>query len=948
MVEPAVRGYALRMLLGRSVELGRISHFLRGVGLGRSGALLLVGEPGVGKTALLDAAALTEPRGLRVVRFTGVEMESELPFAGLSVLLDPFLGHLDSLPAPQAAALKGALGLGPPLPPGDRFTVSAAALSLLAEAAERSRLALVVDDAHWLDQASLDALVFVARRIAAEGIGILMTARLEPPVAVDRAAGIEVIRVEGLPPEDAAALVHDLADGPVAPDVVECLVEGTGGNPLALTEAIAALDAHQLAGRTVLPDPLPVGPGIVRALALRIQALSPETRQALLFAAAEPAHPALVRDLLDAQHLNEALERAERAGIISLGEGGVTFCHPLMRSCTYAVASPTERRAAHRSLAEAALAHRGSATDISAFHLAAAAEGPDEPAAAALVAAARRAAGRMGYAEAATIMQRAARLTPDAAAQTLRFFEAGTFALMGGRTDLAQECLALTISADDPRLAAAARIARAHLEMWTGRALTARELMVAEVDRLGPAGGPEAAIWLTDAALASAMAGELGRGLDLARKAEAVLGDASGPLAVCVATVRTNFAIITGEEGASARLGRRPDPLEALASDDSLMWHRVAWAIQTSTWADRPADALALAESLIGMGRARSAPSLLPFPLAARAEARVATGDWNGAYASGTAALELALETGHHSTAAFARCTLARVDAARGREQECRELIAAVFESLSRHEARAVVSYAHAALGLLDLGASRLDAALAELLQTHDAALAEGLACHGAIPYLPDLIEAAVRAERREIAQAALERLQLTVRPEYLRTMGAYERCTGLLETDHDAAVAHLRAAIDWEAKAGAPFERARSQLLLGERLRRIRRRTEAKEALLEAFGMFDALGAVPWAERAGDALGALGVRPRTTTAARSAELTPQELQVSRGVARGLSNREIAALLFLSVKTVEFHLHNAYGKLGVRSRTELTARLLAPTPPGAPPADSYADEHPTA
>jgi ATP/maltotriose-dependent transcriptional regulator MalT len=439
------------------------------------------------------------------------------------------------------------------------------------------------------------------------------------------------------------------------------------------------------------------------------------------------------------------------------------------------------------------------------------------------------------------------------------------------------------------------------------------------------------------------MAGELGRGLELARRAEAVLGDASGPLAVCIATVRTNFAIITGEVGAAARLDRRPDPLEALASADSLMWHRVAWAIQTSTWADRPAEAVALAESLIGMGRAHSTPSLLPFPLAARAEARVVIGDWDGAYSSGTSALELALETGHQSTAAFARCTLARIDAARGRDEQCRELIAAVIESLADHEARAIASYAHAVLGLLELGAGRLDAALTELQRTHDAALTQGLACHGAIPYLPDLIEAAIKAGRREVAAEALAHLKVAARPGYLRTAGAYERCSGLLADDHETAVTNFRAAIGWEAKAGVPFERARSQLLLGERLRRIRRRAEAKEALLQAYATFDTLGAVPWAARAGEGLGALGVRPRPNGAARSADLTPQELQVSRGAARGLSNREIAGLLFLSVKTVEFHLHNAYAKLGVRSRTELTARMLAPT---APDAVAPADEHP--
>ena len=546
----------------------------------------------------------------------------------------------------------------------------------------------------------------------------------------------------------------------------------------------------------------------------------------------------------------------------------------------------------------------------------------------------------MGYAEAADMLRRSARFTADPALRGPRLLEAGLIAMVAGRPEVARECLDQVIGEDQPpALVSAARVALARLQMMDGNGRLARDLLVGEAELLGPSDGPAAALMLADAAHASGMTGDAVRALELARLAEARLGEgAPHAEAVQVALIRVTCALLAGEPGAAELLERTPPPMEALSGGDPLAWPRVVVFVASLIWCDRFGDADALTESLIGTGRALSAPSMLPYPLASRANLRELTGDWEGAYVNAREAIELADEIGQHAVGAFARSVLAHLLAARGEEVECRALAAAALESVPSGDASAVIrSYVHALFGLLNLGLRRLDSALVALEAADEIARTAGVRSHGAFPYLPDLVETAVLAGRDDLAARGLARIEEQAPLGFARTLGAIERCRGLVAGDADEAIAHLRRAVDHEGAAGVPFERARSQLLLGERLQRARRRREAQEALAGALRTFEVLGASPWAERARTGLGTLGARPRARHSPATRDLTAQELQVARAAAEGLSNREIAAQLFLSVKTVEFHLRNAFAKLDVRSRTELAGRMLGgPTPEPGP------------
>src|SRR5262245_36660512 len=409
------------MVLGRAAERARIDALLAAAREGRSGGLVLRGEAGIGKSALLaDAAERAE--GATVLAARGVESEAELPFAGLAELLRPVVHLLDSLPGRQAEALRGALALGPPAA-GDRFAVAAATLGLLAAAAEEALpLLVLVDDAHWLDRSSLEALLFAPRRTEAEGIAFLLAARPgEPRTPSD----FEELTLGGLDRESAQRLLSAAAPA-LAPGVAERLVEGTGGNPIALSEVTGLLSAAQLAGEEPLPEPLPAADAADRAFRRTVEALAPAARTAALVAAAAGAAP--VAAVASASStLGGDLEAAEAAGLVAVADGIVDFAHPLARAAAYASAPAADRRAAHRALADAV------GGDRRAWHLAESLFGPDEEVALALEQAGAEAEGRAGYAAAAAAFERAAQASADPAAAAARLLRAGDAASRAGR-----------------------------------------------------------------------------------------------------------------------------------------------------------------------------------------------------------------------------------------------------------------------------------------------------------------------------------------------------------------------------------------------------------------------------------------------------------------------------------------------------------------------------------
>ena len=896
------------MLLGRDAERARLAELLAEAHAGASAALVIRGEPGIGKSALLDDA-VAAAGGMTVLRARGVESESELSFAGLADLLGPVTSELGSLPPPQRAALAGALALGPPVP-GDRFTLYAATLSLLAAVAERAPVLVAVDDAPWLDAPSREALVFVARRLQEEGVVLLLAARTGEPIG-----DLPELVLGGL---DAAAS-EALLGGNVAPQVAARLFDATGGNPLALLELSGLLSDAQRTGAEPIEEPVPVGAGIERAFSHRLGALPEPTRRTLAVAAASES--GAVDELAAAGLDLSALEPAEAAGLITVAEGRVTFRHSLLRSVAYRAVSAPEQRAAHRALAGALDGERR------AWHLAAAAVAPDEEVASRLAEAAGAARARGGPAAAMRAAERAARLTPDPAARAGRLLEAAGDSARVGHPDRAQELLAEALElAADPRLRADVQHLHALIEARSGAAAAAAELLGAEAERIEPVDPVRAAMMTMAAVQPLFEAGDTGTGLEVARRGQALCEraglppmPAGLPLAMALLLCNERPTARPMLDGAVAWLDEADDP----------------WALgpvlvfgigQAFMWMEDHERARRLIEGAIAQCRAWSAPGLMPYGLLCLAELEFRVGRWAESYAAGAEAVRLADETGQINDIGYSLAVLARVEAGLGREHECRSHLAGALEIVDLLGAEIVRGYVGASEGLLELGLGRSEQAVTAL-EAVATFLAERPAGDPAVlPWPPDLIEAYVRLGRRDDAEAVLTTFEDAARHAGSPwATAAAARCRGLLAAE-DAFEAPLRAALDHREM---PFETARTQLVLGERLRRAGRRVEARAELREALAAFERLGAQPWAERARSELRASGERVRRGSPTAAEQLTPQELQVALEVARGSTNREAAAALFLSPKTIEFHLRNIYRKLGIRSRTELVRRVLS-------------------
>jgi DNA-binding CsgD family transcriptional regulator len=893
------------MLLGRDAERARLAELLAEAHAGASAALVIRGDPGIGKSALLDDA-LAAADGMTVLRARGVESESELSFAGLADLLGPVTSELGSLPPPQRAALAGALALGPPVP-GDRFTLYAATLSLLATVAERAPVLVAVDDAPWLDAPSREALVFVARRLQEEGVVLLMAAR-EP------VGDLPELVLGGL---DAAASTALLGD--MAPDVAARLFDATGGNPLALLELSSLLSDAQRSGAEPIEEPVPVGAGIERAFSHRLEALPEPARRALAVAAASES--GAVEELVAAGLDMTALELAEAAGLIAVADGRLTFRHSLLRSVAYRGVPAPEQRAAHRALAAALDGERR------AWHLAAAAVAPDEEVAAALAEAAGAARARGGPATAMRAAERAARLTPEPAVRAGRLLEAAGDCARVGRPDRAQELLAEALElAEDPRLRADVQHLHALIEARSGAAAAAAELLGKEAARIEPVDPVRAAMMTMAAVQPLFEAGDTGTGLEVARRG-AALCDRAG-LPPMPAGLPLAMALLLSNERPTAR------PM----LDTAVAWLDEAddpWALgpvlvfgvgQAFMWMEDHERSRRLVEGAIAQCRAWSAPGLMPYGLLCLAELEFRDGRWAQAYAAGNEAVRLAEETGQINDIAYSLAVLARVEAALGHEADCRAHLARSLEIVDLLGAEIVRGYVGCSLGLLELGLGRSEETVA-VLERVAAFLAERPAGDPAVmQWPPDLVEAYVRLGRRDEAEAVVDTFERSARHAGSPwAVAAAARCRGLLAPD-DGFEEPLRAALEHREM---PFETARTRLVLGERLRRSGRRVEARAELREALAVFERLGAQPWAERARTELRASGERVRRGSPTAAEQLTPQELQVALEVARGSTNREAAAALFLSPKTIEFHLRNIYRKLGIRSRTELVRRVLS-------------------
>jgi DNA-binding CsgD family transcriptional regulator len=906
------------MLHGREAERTAVEALLEDARAGHSGMLVLRGEPGMGKTALLRHAR--ELAGdMRVLQASGVESEAELAFAGLHQLLRPLLPVLDRLPEPQAMALRGALGLSHERT-DDRFLISLAVLGLLAEAAEDRPLLVLLDDAHWLDGPSEDALAFAARRLDAEGVAFVITTRRAVGTRYD--GSLPALTLGPLSDDAALALLADGAGGNVAADVASRLLRSAGGHPLALAELPAHLTAAQLAGHAPLPAQLPLGEGLERALLDRVHRL-PEPAQALLTVAAADDAGDVHAITACAASLGldpGALDALERSGLVELDDGALRFQHPLVRSAVYGAVPPHERRRIHAALAGVLGDEQ---PDRRAWHLAAAATGPDEAVADALERTAERANARGGPAAAAVALERAAALSEAAEARTRRLVAAARAGWTAGRPELASDCLtAIEGLPLTPETAADAAFVRGMIEFNTGEpARAAVELR--EAAEAAQASDFARSLTLRVAAMeAGAMAGErpsdASRNMPVALDPDAVPDERERFLSHLLLGLR----VVEGEDTAAAAGHLR----SALALGEGFRDPRlVRLAGVAAVYLGQERRARAMFERAVAMSRATGSLGTLPVALHTLAASEIWAGRAAAAEAAASEGLELARMTRQENIVALNHSVLCRAAAMHGREEACREHAEACWSLAVPRGLEFANAAATYGIGELELSLGRAE----EALDRFDV-LVSGPTGHHAYRLLsvPSLIEAAVRAGAHERGRAALaffERWAQEARSVVALALALRSRA--LLSTG-DEAGRYFEDALARHGEQPQPFDRARTQLLYGEHLRRERQRGDARTHLRSALHAFEGAGAAIWAERARQELRATGESARRRDPATILELTPQELRIARLVSAGASNRDVATQLFLSPRTVEYHLAKVFSKLGLTSRGQLATAPL--------------------
>jgi DNA-binding CsgD family transcriptional regulator len=900
------------MLLGREREQRAIEELLAEARAGISGVLALVGEPGIGKSSLVEEAA-SRAEGMRVLRARAVPSEAQIPFAGLFELLRPALACLDVIPRPQAAALESALALRPARSE-DRFAVGAATLSLLAAYAEEQPVAVLVDDAQWLDGSSADALLFAVRRLLAEPIAVVLAAREGQPSLLD-GAGLPTLLLPGLDEEASELLLR--RENPGAAEHAARLHRETGGNPLALLEL-----ARERLPELVPEVPVPVVTSVAARYAQRAQALPERSRDALVLAAATDRGD-LTLLARAGERLGVAvtdLDAGQEAGLVVLQEGRVEFRHPLARSAIYAAASAKRRRQIHPALA---VTLPDADADRRAWHLAVAAAGPDETASAAVAQAARRARERSAYDVASQAFERAARLatTDERRAQLLH--DGAEAAWFGG---LADRTVALLDEAE--RIAAGSGVEldlaylRGQILLRRGPLSAARELL-----RVAERAEPErAALFLSEAvygAFWTADASWMRECADRARDLAARAG--SRRIAFLTSTVAGIAAVFFGERDVGASLRAAAGVYEStqeLREDPRLL----ALAAVPQLWLRESAVGHDAVDRSLDTARALAVVGVLPLLLEHLGIVQAATDRWVEAQASFDEAIELARETGQRTVLAAALSRLALLEARLGREDACRAHAEEAQRLARELGATQCELWALAALADLELAIGSLEAALARCEQVEELLRRNGIADADLSP-VPEQIEALLRLGRGDDAAAVLDSFVLAAESKgqpWARARAA--RCRGLLAPDgvfeeafEDALVLH----------AATPdlFEAARTELAYGARLRRAGRRAAARERLRAAIESFDALDAAPWSELARAELAATGETARRRDPSTLDQLTPQELHVSLLLAEGKTTKEAAAALFLSPKTIEYHLRNAYRKLAIHSREELRETL---------------------
>ncbi len=905
------------MLWGRREECGALDGLLADVRAGRSRALVVRGEPGIGKTALLGYAADTA-QDFRVARAEGVESEAELPFAALQQLCGRMLDRLDQLPGPQRDALDVAFGLRAGSAP-DRFLVGVAVLGLLSDVAAGQPLLCLVDDAQWLDQASARVLAFVARRLDAESVALLFGTR--DPAAAGDLAGLPGLVAEGLPDGDAWALLASVLPGRLDERVRDRIIAESGGNPLALLELPHGVTVAELAGGFGVAGKLPLAGRIEQSFLRRIAPLPEVTRWLLLLAAAEPTgDPALLWRAAGSLGLSaDAAAPAEADGLLTVG-ARVTFRHPLVRSAVYQAALAGDRRRAHRALARAT--DPGTDPDRRAWHRAQAAAGPDEDVAAELERSADRAQARGGLAAAAAFLERSAALTPDPGRRAHRALAAAQAKYQAGAFNAALELLATAEPGPlDEFQRARADLLRGQIAFASRRGSDAPPLLLKAAKSLEPLDVRLARETYLEALSAALFAGRLALGGGAREVAEAARAAPPPPQPARAPDLLLDGLALVITEGYPAGAPMLKQAVSAFRADVSRE-EGLRWGWQ----ADRSAGLLWDYESwdLLSARRvklARDAGALTALPFAATLRAGVHL--WAGEFAV-AASLVAEVESVTEATGSpIAPTGAVALAAFAGREANAAELIEAGTKDAERRGEGQRLTFFHWATAVLCNSLGRYADALAAAQQASEDSPADLFANWAAA----ELIEAATRSGVPERAAGALERLSATARASGTDwALGVEARSRALL-SEGETAETLYREAIDRLGRTRVRMELGRAYLLYGEWLRRTHRLIDAREQLRLAHQMFAAMGADGFAERAARGLRAAGERVPTRTTGTPVQLTAREAEIARLAGDGLSNPEIAAQLFMSPRTVEYHLRKVFAKLAISSRNQLYGAL---------------------
>jgi DNA-binding CsgD family transcriptional regulator len=898
-------------LFGRQADCRALDRLLTDAVAGQSGVMVLRGEPGIGKSALLAYVA-ERAQGMRLARAVGVESEMELAYSGLQQLCGPMIDRLERLPQPQRTALATVFGLAEG-PAPDQFLVGLATLTLLADVADQQPLVCIVEDAQWLDQASEQTVAFVARRLLAERVAVVCAARLGIGDGV--LAGLPELVVGELGEKDSLALLLENLPGPMDAAVSRRIVAESHGNPLALLELPRTWSVAELAGGFGLPESLPLTGKIEESYVRRLKRLPLDTQRLLVAAAAEPVgDPILLQRAAESLAIDvAAVDTAVDAGLVTIA-GRVEFAHPLVRSAAYRWASTHDRHRVHRALADATDAEAD--PDRRAWHRAGAARGPDENVAAELERSAGRAQARGGVAAAAAFLRRSVALTQDPARRSERSLAAADASLQSGAFDDALGLVAIAeAEALDEFQRARADLLRGHLAYASSPGSDAPSLLLKAARSLEAFDMRLARETYLIAWFAAVVRGHLAGGnvmLEICRAVQTLPRPPDGPRPLHLLLDGLVLLTTEGHAAATPVLQRAAAELRNISAEDVRRWGWAAPAASSAVWDDE--GLYAISARNLQIVRDAGAFAELPQHILSFGLARTWIGDF-----AGVAAVIAETERIDAATGRYSGYLLPTLRALQGREAEASALIASVVEQAASPGREGEATPAHWAAAILNNGLARYEEAKAAARKATWNRFNPWFAKWA----LPELVEAAARGGDADLARDALERLAETTQPAGTDfALGIEARCRALL-ADDDSEDDLYREAIERLERRQLRPDQARAHLLYGEWLRRDGRRVDARQQLRVAYDMFVTIGMKAFAERARRELMATGEKVRKRSPETLAELTPQEEQIARLARDGLSNPEIAAQLFISAKTVEWHLGKVFTKLGITSRRQL-------------------------